>query len=204
MLLLRISKATVGRHFNTSILRYCSSSQSTTTPRAIVHKVYQFANIKITSNYHLNIKPYDVLDCPDGNLLRISLQHKDPNASPSQQIDEFIANFDATVKIDDQNVSIDTVDDLGTQIIADELANSVACLIEVPIKANLKVASTRDISVQKMYSDDISVTSKDGDISTKSIHSINLSLITENGNIRCDGTTLAHKMDVRSHGEKVC
>lgn len=201
MCLIRCSMVTIGRHFNSSFVRY---SSQTFAPRSIVHQVYPFANIKITSNYHLNIKPYDVHDCPNGNLLRISLQPKDPNASTTtDKITEFIANFDATVQIDDQNVAIDTVDDLGTQVTADELANAVACLIEVPVKANLKVSSKRDISIQNMYSDDINVQSKDGDVTTKNIHSTNLSLTTENGNIRCDGTTLAHKMDVRCHGEKV-
>lgn len=202
MLLHRISPFAVGRYFISSVVRQCSSQPS--EPRTLVHKVYPYANIKITSNYHLNIKPYDLLDCPDGNLLRISLQQKNSGATPTQKITEFIANFDANVQIDDQNITIDTVDDLGTQVTADELANSVACLIEVPVKANLKIFSKRDISVQNMYSDDISVTSKDGDVTTKSIQSVNLSLTTENGNIRCDGTTLAHKMDVRCHGEKVC
>lgn len=178
-------------------------SHSSVASRSIVHQVYPFSNIKITSNYHLNIKPYDVLECPDGNLLRISLQPKEINQTLTPKVKKFLADFDATVQIDDQNIVIDTVDDLGTQVNADELANAVECLIEVPIKSNLKVASKRDINIQSMYSDDINVTTNDGDIKTKSIHSVSLSLVAQNGNIQCDGTTLAKKMDVRSHGQKV-
>lgn len=165
--------------------------------------MYPFPNIKITSNYHLNIKPYDVLDCPDGNLLRISLQPKAINQTLTPKVKKFLADFDATVQIDDQNIVIDTVDDLGTQVNADELANAVECLIEVPIKSNLKVASKRDINIQNMYSDDINVITNDGDVKTKNIHSVSLSLVAQNGNVQCDGTTLAKTMDVRSHGQKV-
>lgn len=144
-----------------------------------------------------------MLECPDGNLLRISLQPKPINKTITSKITKFLADFDATVQIDDQNIVIETVDDLGTQVKADELANAVVCLIEVPIKSNLKVCSKRDVNIQNMYSDDITVTTNDGDINTKSIHASSLSLIAQNGNIQCDGTTLGKKIDVRSHGEKV-
>lgn len=202
MLSFRLPTMIVGRHLITSMVRHLS--QSSVTSRTIVHQVYPFPNIKITSNYHLNIKPYDVLDCPDGNLLRISLQPKEiTNEKITSKVTMVLANFDAAVQIDDQSIVIDTIDNLGTQVNADELANAVECLIEVPIKSNLKVTSKRDVSIQNMYSDDINVTTNDGDVKTKNIHSVSLNLSAQNGHIQCDGTTLAKKMDVRSHGQKV-
>ncbi|XP_055320037.1 uncharacterized protein LOC129577288 [Sitodiplosis mosellana] len=204
MLSFRLPLTIIGRNLIASMARHprhLSQSSAASASRSIVHQVYPFPNIKITSNYHLNIKPYDVLDCPDGNLLRISLQPKETTKITSK-VTAFLANFDAAIQIDDQNIVIDTVDDLGTQVNADELANAVECLIEVPIKSNLKVASKRDVNIQNMYSDDINVTTNDGDVKTKNIHSVSLSLVAQNGHIQCDGTTLAKKMDVRSHGQK--
>lgn len=201
MISFRVLSTTIGRQFINSLPRHFS--QAASVGRSIVHQVYPFSNIKITSNYHLNIKPYDLLDCPDGNLLRISLQPKNPSDGISTKVTSFLASFDATVKIDDQNVVIDTMDDLGTQVNADELANAVVCVIEVPVKANLKVSGKRDICINNMYSDDINVITNDGDLTTKNIHAINLNLATQNGNIRCEGTTLAQKIDIRSHGKKV-
>lgn len=208
MLSLRLPATIIGHYqLVTSIARYTRHlCQTTAASRSIVHQVYPFPNIKITSNYHLNIKPYDVLECPDGNLLRISLQPKanaTTNTPTTSKVTKFLANFDAAVQIDEQNIVIETVDDLGTQVNADELANAVECLIEVPIKSNLKVASKRDVNIQNMYSDDINVMTNDGDVNTKNIHSVCLSLVAQNGNIQCDGTTLAKKMDVRCHGQKV-
>lgn len=190
----------------TSTVRHLSiEATAFTNQRSIVRQVYPFSNIKITSNYHLNIKPYDLLDCPDGNLLRITLQPKSQSvgSTPTKQITDFIDKFDATIQIDDHNIVIDTVDNLGTQVNADELANAVYCLIEVPVKSNLKVCSKRDVCVQDMYSDELNVIAHDGDVQTKNVHTGVLSLTTQNGDIRCDGTTLAHKVEARSHGQKV-
>lgn len=199
--------ATVGQlRLFTSTVRHLSIEATTFAgQRSIVRQVYPFSNIKITSNYHLNVKPYDLLDCPDGNLLRISLQPKPPTAesSATKQIADLIANFDANIQIDDHSIVIDTIDDLSTQINADELANAVYCLVEVPVKSNLKICSRRDVNIQSMYGDEINVNARDGDVQTNNIHAVALSLTAQNGNIRCEGTTLAHKAEARSHGEKV-
>lgn len=198
------------RVFKSTVCYFSNSNTFVGHQRSIVHQVYPFSNIKITSNFHLNVKPYDLLDCPDGNLLRISLQPKQqqqqqrPMESTSiQQITDFIANFDATVQIDGHNIVIDTLDNLTTHINVDELANAVYCLIEVPVKSNLKVSGRRDVNIENMYSDEVNVIAHDGDVTTKNIHATALNLTTQNGNIRCDGTTLAHKTEARSHGKKV-
>lgn len=197
----------IGHRLFTSTVRHLSETTTIAgRQRSIVHQVYPFSNIKITSNYHLSIKPYDLLDCPDGNLLRISLKSKlqSLESSLTEQIAESIANFDACVQIDDHNIVIDTVDDLSTQINADELGNAVYCLVEVPVKSNLKVSSRRDVTIQNMYSDEVNVIAYDGDVTTKNLHTVTLNLTAQNGNIRCDGTTLAHKVEARCNGRKVC
>lgn len=191
--------STIGRRFFVSNIRHFSKSVDQT----IIRQVNPFSNIKITSNYHLNVKPYDLLDCPDGNLLRISLKPKESVEPNKPKVTEFIASFNADVQINDQNITVDTVDNLHSQVNADELVNSVVCLIEVPVKANLKVSGQRDINIQNLYSDEINIATNDGDITTKNLHTKNLSLTAQHGNIRCEGSTLAHKMDVRSYGEKV-
>lgn len=199
----RFATALIGQRLCQSAARQYCKSISVGEP--IVHKVYPFSNIKITSNYHLNIKPYDLLDCPDGNLLRVSLKPKQlAESSISAKIREFLANFDATIQIDDQNIVIDTVDNLGKQINADELANAVVCLIEVPVKANLKVSSARDVIIQNMYSDEVNVITNDGDVTTKNLHAVSINLMAQNGHIRCEGSTLGQKIEIRSHGNKVC
>lgn len=191
--------STIGRRFLISNIRHLSQS----VDQSIVRQVDPFSNIKITSNYHLKVKPYDLLDCPDGNLLRISLTAKESIEPIKQKVIEFIASFNADVRVDDQNIAVDTVDNLASQVNADELVNSVVCLIEVPVKANLKVTGQRDVNIQNLYSDEINIATNDGDITTKNLHTKNLSLTAQHGNVRCEGSTLAHKMDVRSYGEKV-
>lgn len=199
MLSFRLPATTIGRQFIRSII----TRNKLTSSHPIVHQVDTLPNIKIRSNYHLNIKPYDVLECQDGNRLRISLELKDVNKK-SPKLASFLENFDANVQMFGQNILIDTVDDLGTQVNADELVNAVVCLIEVPVKSNLKVASNRDVRIENMYSDDINVITNDGDLTTKNIQSVNLNLVAQNGNIHCEGTTLSKNINIRSHGEKVC
>lgn len=203
MLSIRLPTVNIARCLIPAMVRHQSSKAAQNATKSIVHQVYPYSNIKINSNYHLNIKPCDPIDYPEGNLVLISLQAKQAADVLSEPVKKFMEKFDAKVQIDDQNVLIDTVDDLGTQVKADELANSVVCVIEVPVKANIKVTSKRDVSIQGLSNDDINVIAKDGDLTTKNIQSTNLSLITRNGNINCEGTTLAQKADIRSHGDKV-
>lgn len=147
------------RYFNTIARNISSSSSSTTTStselRSIVRQVYPFSNIEITCNYNLNIKPYDVLECPNGNLLRVSLETKSNNKLASKKFAKILSNLDAIVQIADENIVINTVDALDIEVDTDELTNAFECLIEVPIKSNLKVTGERDVNIQNMYSDDI-------------------------------------------------
>lgn len=197
------------RTFSTIIVRYPTNisfrNYSKCIPGTLTRQVDPYSNIKITSSYHLNVKPYDVHECPDGNILRISLQplENESKTKVSAELEQFIKNFNASIKIDEQNIIIDTKDEFNKQSTVQKLSNNIICLVEVPVKANLKVCGHRDVFIENLYSDDILVTTSDGNINTKNIHSANLSLTAEHGNIVCKGSTLAQKMDVRTHGDKV-
>lgn len=176
---------------------------STSGPGFVTRQIYPYSNVKIVSNFHLKIKPYDVLDASGGNTLRVSLQPTAPGNEANETISNLVKNFCASIQIDDQNVVIDTEGGLGKQRNQLELNNALLCVIELPSKSNLKVVSERDVGVENMYSDEINVMSSGGNIRTKNIQSINVSLATLDGNIQMDGNTLAHKLDLRTNGNKV-
>lgn len=183
-----------------AVRTFASALNSSSPPSAIIRQIYPYSNVKIVSNFHLKIKPYDVLDSAGANTLRVSLQPS--TAEISSKISNLIDNFNASIEIDDQNVVIDTKEGVGKQLNELELNNSLVCVIELPPKANLKVVSERDVGIENMYSDEMNVVTG-GHISTKNIQSINLSLTSEDGDIRCSGSTLAHKFDVRTNGDRV-
>lgn len=183
------------------LARHISVSSALT---ATTKQIPTYSNIKITSNFHLAIKPYDVVDCPDSNLLRISLQPRSITTPPSTKIANAIANFQPVIEVNDQNITVDTLDSFNHQLNVDELSSHIYCLIEVPIRANLKVLSQRDVHIDNMHSDDINVNTNEGNIATKSVHATNLNLISQHGAIHCSGSTLSQKMDLRTHGDKVC
>lgn len=171
---------------------------------SVIEQVSSYANIKIASDYHLTIRPYDVVECPDSNLLRITLQPRDATAQASPKVAGTIANFKPTVQIDEQNIVVDTRDTAGQHLTTGELNSLVYCLVEVPVQANLKVQSQRDVQVERMHSDDITVTTNDGNIATNGVHAANLSLVAQNGSIHCGGSTISQNMDLRTYGDKVC
>lgn len=172
---------------------------------SLVKQIPTYSNIKVASNFHLIIRPYDVVDCPDSNLCRITLQPRDVTAEPSPKIAKAIANFKPTIQIDDQNIAVDTQDASSHQELStDELNSLIYCLIEVPVQANLKVTGQRDVRIERMHCDDITVSTSEGSIATNAVHAANLSLVAQNGAIHCGGSTLSQKMDLRTFGDKVC
>lgn len=202
MLSYRLSAVFKGKPFLFPIVRHLSKTSHLN--KTWVQQVNTYPKIKISSNFHLNVKPFDLHDCPDSNLLRISLTPKESNQPISVKITKLLDNFNATVQVNDENISIDTRDSLGNDVNGDQFSNDVVCLIEVPVKADLNVSSKKDVSIQNMYSDEINVTSDNGNIVTKNVQSVKVNLTAHNGDIRCEGCTLAHQMEVRSFGEKVC
>lgn len=162
---------------------------------AVTKIVDPFSSIKISSKYHVNIKPYNIHECPDGNLLRISFRSfiKDENVKLVNEVEEFAAAID----VDGANVSVD-INSLSTAHL-----DAVECLIEVPVAANLNVHGQRNVSVENSLCDVIDVSSADGNIRTKSVRSKSLDLNAQNGNIECIGMTLAQEINIRTNGNKV-
>lgn len=186
--------------FKHQLVRHLSVSSALPTTTT---QIPTYSNIKITSNFHLTIRPYDIVDCPDSNLLRISLQPRNITTSPSTKIANTIANFKPAIEVNNQNIAVDTLDSFSHQLNVDELNSHIYCLIEVPVRSNLKVISQRDVHIDNMHSDDINVNTNEGNIDTKSVHATNLNLISQHGAIHCGGSTFSQKMDLRTHGDKV-
>lgn len=164
--------------------RYCSQQCS------ILKTVNPYSNVTVSTNYDLIVKPYDVLECQDSNLLRVSFHSKN-----NEKID--VPDFSPSIDINNENVDINT----GNKSV--NAQNNFSCLIEVPVKSNLKIVCGKNVAIEQLHGEEIFITSKNGNIQTKNIQSVNLNLLAENGNVRCDGTTLAHKVDVQVFGDKV-
>lgn len=160
---------------------------------AVTKTVDPFSNIKICSKCHVKTKPYNIHECPDGNLLRVSLRSIGGNAGQSKGSELLKPSID----IDGGNVAIDI------KLQPTEQPDAMECLIEVPVAANLDVKGERNVSIENSLCDTISATSSNGDIATKAVRSKSLELTAENGNIECTGLTLAQKIDIRTNGNKV-
>lgn len=193
MFVRRIPSSFIGRL--ASISKQIVREASNVPLGAVTRTVDPFASIKISSKCQVTIKPYNIHECPDGNLLRVSLgsTNKDGSTEWAKELDQFRPSID----IDGGNVAIDT----GFQPTGQH--DAVECVIEVPVAANLSVNGERNVSIEDSLCDTISVTSTHGNIATKSVRSKSLALTAENGNIDCSGMTLAQEIDIRTNGNKV-
>lgn len=193
MFVRRIPSSFIGRL--ASIRKQIVREASNAPLGAVTRTVHPFASIQICSKCQVTIKPYNVHECPDANLLRVSLRstNKGESTEWAKKVDQFRPSID----IDGGNVAIDT----GFQ--PTEQLETVECVIEVPVSANLSVSGERNVSIENSLCDTISVTSSRGNIATKSVRSKSLSLTAENGNIDCSGMTLAQQIDIRTNGNKV-
>lgn len=178
-----------------SISKRIAREASTIPLGAVTQTVDPFSSIKICSKCQVSIKPYNIHECPDGNLLRVSLRSISNDAA-IEWANEF-QQFRPSVDIDGSNVTIDT------KLPSTKHFDAVECLIEVPVAANLCVNGERNVSIENSLCDTISVTSSSGNIATKSVKSKSLELTTENGDIECNGMTLAQRIDIRTNGNKV-
>lgn len=180
-------------------LRKCYSTidKAVLNVPSVTKKIDSYSNIEILSSKHsLLIKTYDLLDCQDANLLRFSLKSKNPDKVLSET--ELEQSLDRAIKINDKTVSINTKD---LKINQENRAESeeVLYLFEVPIRANLKIDSEQSVTIENLYGDKIAVhtTGEGGDIKTKNLQAVELDFDADNGNILCDGTTLARETSVR-------
>lgn len=172
------------------VARRCLSHQN-----SVLKTVEPYSNIKIVSNYDLVVKPYDVLECQDSNLLRVSLTPKN-NIELNEDL-----NFSPSININNENIEINTENYVKS--ISEKIVNSVNCVIEIPVKSNLKIFCNKNIAIEQLHGEIISLSSDCGNIQTKNLQSVHLNLLAKNGNIRCDGMTLAHQIDIQVFGEKV-
>ncbi|XP_050101266.1 protein FAM185A [Anopheles aquasalis] len=143
--------------------------------KTVQQTVDPYAKIRINCAYNLKIVPYDLLDCPDSNLLRATVK--------SEENKDNIA-----VKVSENHVSISNgTNDTGTG------GKLPECTLEIPIKADLEIRNAGTTTIADLYSDEIAVECT-GNIDTKSLRSTNVALTSTAGSISCRGITLAQNV----------
>lgn len=129
-----------------------------------------FSNIEIQTTTNLKIIPYNLFECPDSNLMRITFN---TNAD-KLKTDKF--------KLDIVGNKVTISDDFQQQ--------SVECVLEIPIKSNLQIKADKTVTISELYSDQIHVRCSK-DIKTKNLRSTSIDLSSEKGKIQMKGITLA-------------
>ncbi|XP_062535020.1 uncharacterized protein LOC134204208 [Armigeres subalbatus] len=157
----------------TTHLNYVTLQQA----KEVLKIVDPYSKIKIRCNCALKIVPYDLLDCPDSNLLKASL-------SSAQDHHLNVEVNGNEVSITDSNPSV----------------TPASCILEVPIKADLEVVNNGSTAVSDLYSDEIRVESG-GNVDAKNLRSTLIDLRSSDGNISCAGITLAQIVKVVTTGK---
>lgn len=174
------------RNFKISSIRAISSKCQLPSNFSIIKEVQKtvdpFSSIRVSSNFPLQIKPYDFVDCPDSNLFRARIH--------GQELENH-KNAQMLIEIDGKNIKV--VNNFKGK------GELPVCVLEVPVKSDLKIESEDSVSISEMYSDYIKVEAEK-DIQTSNLKSSTVDLGSENGKIQCDGLILAHRIDV--HSEK--
>lgn len=141
------------------------------------------AKITIRSDISMKISAADVHQYPDGNALLAEL-HGDA-----------VKNCTADMKINvDEN-------EHNVEIVCKKLSDDsdFCCVLAVPIQADLTIESKDSVSVQNMYSQLLNVRAQKN-IKTKDIKCSEISLISENGDITCNGMLLAETTSIEIKG----
>ncbi|XP_058448490.1 uncharacterized protein LOC131428515 [Malaya genurostris] len=143
--------------------------------KTVVKEVDPYCKIRIKCNYNLNIVPYDLLECPDSNMLKMIINN---------------------------NILEPSIDCTGNQveIIDNSSGSPESCVLEIPIKADLEIDNLGDTTLSDLYSDQIRVRSV-GNITTKNLRSSLIHLQSNRGNISCKGTTLAQSTQISACGK---
>ncbi|XP_055838639.1 uncharacterized protein LOC129906763 [Episyrphus balteatus] len=149
-----------------------------------VEKVDPYSKIKINSQINVKIRPYNVLECQDSNLLRATIRSAVDGKPSKAQLD---------VKIKNKNVEI-TSKTTSTGKEAEELV----CLLEVPIRADLLIDTESEVSIADMYCEELNVISNKN-IDTKNVRSTTVDLFSKNGNINCNGLLLGQKINIKTN-----
>uniref|UniRef100_A0A182NCE4 Adhesin domain-containing protein n=1 Tax=Anopheles dirus TaxID=7168 RepID=A0A182NCE4_9DIPT len=174
MILLKLSR---------SALASCARNRPISTSTCIWNAVKTiqevidpYAKIHINCSYNLKIVPYDLLDCPDSNILKATVKQ-------DTDVDSF------AVQISDKTVTITN----------DPSAGGAECILEIPIKADLRIHNQGNTSLADLYSDEIEIVGS-GNIETKSLRSTSIKLCSTAGNIACRGITLAQSVVATTSG----
>ncbi|XP_035897251.1 uncharacterized protein LOC118505498 [Anopheles stephensi] len=175
MLFLKVSRGAIASCIRSRALSTANISFSAI--KTVQEKVHPYSKIRINCAYNLKIVPYDLLDCPDSNILKATVKQG--------------SNTDGlAVKISDKTVTIT----------GDPTAGGTECVLEVPIKADLHIHNNGTTSIANLYSDEIEVVGT-GDIETQSLRSTNITLNSTAGSIACRGITLAENVSATTTGK---
>lgn len=188
MYLLRKITIPITKQFVQVIKKY-SSNQQNGVLSVVSEQINATSKLKI-HNWDLNlyIKPNDILDPTDLNTLRATLISNCPTSQHAPSI-----HFD----IKDNIVTISSSD-------TDKFAGSdITCVLEVPVKSDLDINSSRDVHLEKLYSDEIKLQTM-GNITTKNLQGFKFDFESETGNIHCAGNTLANQINIRTRDNGVC
>jgi hypothetical protein len=162
----------------------------------VVRKVDPDSKINVKCNYDLEIKPYDLLDCPSSTCLRATVFDKndlemvpyDTTDKPDPEILRVRLESlkDRTEVTDDLKISVHG----NTVTVSGGLTGDLKCILEVPVKSDLTVENKSHTSIEEMYTDYLDVVS-DGDIRLKSVRSVKMDLKSTAGHITTNGLILA-------------
>ncbi|XP_053659746.1 uncharacterized protein LOC128708790 [Anopheles marshallii] len=175
MFFLKVSRAALASSIRSRNLS--TARISWTAIKTLQEKVNPYAKIRINCAYDLKIVPFDLLDCPDSNMLKATIKQ-------GNKVDSL------AVEISDKIVTITSDPDTG----------GAECILEVPIKADLQIRNSGTTSLADLYSDEIEIVGT-GDIETRSLRSTNITLSSTAGNIACQGITLAESVIVKASGK---
>ena len=157
--------------------------------KEIVKKVDPFTLINITSAFNVRIRPFDLHECPDANMVRARI------ITNNQNLNDGHINLD--IKITDKIVDI--ISEMKNTSGTEEM---MTCLLEIPIKSNLNIESNGSIEISDMYSDSIKAKATKN-LSTKNLQSSSICLVAIDGNLNCNGTTLAQTLDIHTRNKGV-
>lgn len=153
-----------------------------------------YSAIQINTSFHLQIRPYDLLDCPASNLVRASLVPL--GQTPQNSADLTSDSYRLSIEVNENDVEIKADTNDGKN------ASDIVCILEVPVKASLRVTANESVDIQSTYGDELEVCGR-GDISTKNIQAVSLALKSLEGCITCNGNTLARNIDLKVYGDQV-
>ncbi|XP_058059923.1 uncharacterized protein LOC131210661 [Anopheles bellator] len=160
-----------------AIVRGLSDYHRWTNVKTLQQTVDPYTKIQIDCAYELKIVPYDLLDCPDSNLLK------------------------ATVKADGDTDAFELkVSEKLITITNNPNSKGVQCILEIPIKADLEIHNNGNTAIADLYSDEIEIVGT-GNIDTKNLRSTTVRLDSTAGNISCRGITLAQQVVALAAGK---